>query len=290
MSRPRFLAAFAFLTAGLLQAVASADTYKTIHIRNPTGKTADDMDVTFSIATDQDKPQSTNPARPTKPNDAFNAVSGTGTRTLSFTDGSVANNGTADFEVHLDGNLAKGAAAVTGVTFSYPPVGGRPTPNIALTANQMAVSVAGFTNSEYYDFSNRSNGVLHLLGSNPGIQYDLMDLNVYTNLPLANFNFDHLRDDLGTPVFSSADYRVSPGQDGAISLGTILPNTYTIATIGPLVLTDLSSGDVVTFSTPQDYAQNVVPEPNSLVLAALGGLGLLANRRRAADPEPIAPQ
>lgn len=287
--RSRRIELVALLTALMLTAFSSstwAVTFKTIHITNPSDTAAHDMHVTHTLSVS--KVSAVLPGQPPKPpSNTFEGATGTGTNTVSFAGGGPLKKGETDhYNMESPDNLPAGeppfaAKLITKVEFTNQ--NGEVFKTLRSDGSddekkEFKTNVRGFTNEEFYDFSNLSSASLHLLNSDAdlNIRYTLFDVEVFANLPLTNFNIDHFTEGLsGNAVFATAQLVINPGDHLTIPLGSVSAGTYALASIGAITTEDLESGISLTTDIPQGYAQNV-PEPSAHLLFGTGLLGILA--------------
>ena len=268
-----------------------ASTIKVVHIRNPGNSAYDDMHVTFTSKTSSTVPTRGTGSRSSYASDQFDTASGLGSATLNFANASVGfgSGSTDNFSVLLEGDTNEhNPLMVSQVVFTN---GGVPKktllPNLLDPKDkEFEMNVAGFTNAEFFDLTNLDSVYLNLLNwlTQLNLEYTLSDLKVFTNLPRGNFNMDnYLNTGDAVPVYSAASVTIGPGVTLQIPLGGIQSNTYVLATINTLSITDLDNGNTNVFRVPQSYAQDVnhvVPEPSMILLVAVGMLGLACTSRR----------
>jgi hypothetical protein len=145
----------------------------------------------------------------------------------------------------------------------------------------------GFTNFEYFDFSDPNNGHFFILNPTDNgvqLQYLLADFQIFKNLPAGNLSGDPFTNTTGgSLIFSNPALTIAPGQIIDIPLGAVSSGTYSLATIGALTVTDVVFGGSDVYATSQGFLQTFgVPEPETyaLMLAGLGLLVFVARRRK----------
>jgi hypothetical protein len=255
-----------------------ADGLKTVHIKNPYGA-ATDMHVTFYNTVLEVKPVN----GPGTKSDHFSAVTGINdTSTANFGGGTLGSGATDNFDVKIKGNPNKNEFFVQLVDFTVLNNQGQSVSIGKLDPNGNPAqkklfqnNVKGFTNNEVFDFSDPMNAELTLFGepADSAISVSLSDFMVFKNLPLSNFNLDNYKETSGgTAVFSAPMLTIGPGSIVNIPLGPVGLDTYSLATVGAITVTDLVTADTVVFSTPQSYAQDFVPEPPTILLLAMATL------------------
>lgn len=259
---------------------AFADTIKVIHIKNP-GPAAADMHVTFFGNTQDTRGLSTN-----GPSDHFGLATGVGGPTINYSMGALANGAVDDMTVKVMGNLPAGASFANLVLFTDATgaIIRRLDPNgTAQEKRDFANNVKGFTNHEYFDFSDPNNGQLFLLGEDPSlnISITLSNFAVFTDLSLSNFDVSNYRNTgAATPVFSAPSLTIGPGGSVNIPLGALQLGTYELATVDTITVQDFTTNQTTVYNIPQAYAQDDVPEPSTIALLGLGISVLVAYAQR----------
>jgi hypothetical protein len=265
--------------------IAKAKSIFTLGVTNPTQSAADSMRAIFNATVSQAINPNGNVAQPS---DVFLAASGLTTGgDITFSEGSLGFQSTVKSSITLDANFQNlGNEAVRGIDlFSN----GGVIANFAARTKNFQQFVLKFTNDEFYDFSNPQSGILNLINpstdASNGIQYSILNLRVYKNLPLSNFNAAQVLDGLGSlvPVFSQSELTLAPGGGSSpINLGQIASGTYAVAVADSVATRDLSNGSMNRFSGPLFYAQDFqgvpVSEPDTLAILAAGVAFLLSFR------------
>lgn len=132
---------------------------------------------------------------------------------------------------------------------------------------------AGFTNHDYFDLSDSSNGMLTLINDpldDPGqsFEYALENLRVYTNLPESNFNLDDF-EEVGSamPVYSVPSLVVGPNQTISISLGEVglAGAGYAVAIADKTTVRNLDTGVEVTHGTLALGADGTSGDPKTVL-------------------------
>jgi hypothetical protein len=132
--------------------------------------------------------------------------------------------------------------------------------------------VKGFTCSEWFDFSSLSAVTFFMEGSAFDLEYGLTDLRIYEMPQSAWSDFATQADpSLGTLKYSAPGI-TTVGQNATWSanLGVFAADSYALAMIGNLAVTDLANGETINYETPQIYAENPIPEPSAIALVAVG--------------------
>ncbi len=223
-----------------------AGTIKTIHITNP-GPAAADMEITFTIPIEGVKSvMKDNP----NPSNTFSGVTGTGTTTLGFAGGNLPTGDTDHFNLQSKDNLPKpikptAGNLITEVDFSD--ADGNIITSLKSTGNKEEVqkfklNVRGFTNEEFFDFSNLNDVTLNISNSDADLnmQYVLSDFSLFKNLPIANFNLTDFMNTNGTiPILGPTTVILNPGDDFTYHLGQVDPSLYELATIGSITTRNL---------------------------------------------------
>lgn len=184
----------------------------------------------------------------------------------SFADKSVEMNGADDIVYFSRGELSPGTPLlfkanvlkgngpyITKVVFVSYNHKGRLQQVIELSKNSNKnafAAVKGFTNDDYFDLSDKSNGVFTLINdfsgsANQDIEYVLEGLRIYTNLPEWDYtlmNFENMGN--ATPVYSIPYLVVGPGQTINIPVGQVgLPGQgYALAIADKTTVRDLFTG------------------------------------------------
>ena len=290
----------ALMVGFLFSSAALGDTIKTLHIQLPNGGPATDMHVTFfgkvNKAPHGTPPNNLHPNdRTGDPSDRFDGVSGVGTATLNFAGippsvSSLSPGQTDNFNVGIMGDPVGGPTAaniVTKVEFTKDDVVFRTLmPGNEQQTKEFKKYVTGFTNDEFFDFSNTSDAQLFLLNidASLNLRYILSDFKVYKDLPLSNFTVNDFQNTvLGTLVFSTNELIIGPGSSTDIHLGSVMSSTYALATIGTIIVEDLTDGSSQSYGVPQGYGQtvSVIPEPSTFLLLLWSiCIGLIVPRNR----------
>lgn len=266
---------------------ALADIYKTMHITNPSNQAAKDMHVTFKRNLKGDRPtRGVKDGRKSYASDAFDSCNPQ-QAVANFGDGTLAAGATDNFQVNLRGNTSsKNKQIVEKVEFTdgqgevfytMEPAGSKE------KRKEFAKNVTGFTNAEYFDFSDIENASLHLFNPDAelNLRYTITDFAVYKDLPLSSFNLDDFEDITGgTLVFTSDAVVIRPGESFEVGLGAVDPTSYAMAMCSSIEVEDLDTGETLTYGVPQHYASDVPSPPGSVLLLA-GALGIGLPRRRS---------
>lgn len=275
---------------------ASADVIKTLHIGMPdAGLQVNDMHVSFfgEVLT----VGGTQANRTGSPSDMFDGVRGVGSNTLNF-DAVSRRLSIDNFNVKIKGDPAGSAIAsniVTKVEFTkdgdvienqtLENGADNTSPELAKT-KRFKQRVTGFTNDEAFDFSDLTQSYLRLFNTDPSLnlRYLLSDFKLYKNLSLVDFTLEDFMLDPSEAnlLLAIPEFAIEPGETIDFLLGAVDTGTYALATIGTLIVEDVSDGTRFVYSTPQGYAQTVdvdVPEPATLMLV-LTGLAVVGLRRR----------
>ncbi len=278
------------MTAALLvtdqpQAKAANSIKKTIHIKNPTrDETFDDLHLTF-YKTPLDTWGQTKVGQSS---DRFEAsVILGGSKKIEYSQGTLPNGVTDHMGVKLAGSTKGPTAAklVKKVEFTKK---GKVEHVLDQSSRQNRKAfkkyVTGFTNEEYFDFSDLDSSWLHILNSEAdlNIQYTLYDFKVYKNIPMSYFELDSIWDTTpptGDLVYSQGVVVINPGTAESVFLEAVLDETYAFASITSLVVTDLDTDETILYDLGQVFAETV-PEPGTIALLALGSVALLHRRRR----------
>ncbi|MBA6233112.1 MULTISPECIES: PEP-CTERM sorting domain-containing protein [unclassified Colwellia] len=271
----------------------SASLIKTMHIQMPSSSFGvNDMHVSFfDKVTDVGGASDT---RTNNPSDRFDGVSGVDSNTLNFA--APANTRSIDnFNVKIQGNpvgLPLASNIVTKVEFTKDgkviesetlELGTDNSAKERAKTKKFKKRVTGFTNDEAFDFSDLTQSHLRLFNTDASLnlRYLMTDFKIYTDLSLANFTLEDFMYDL--PVdnlfLEISELVIEPGETSDFLLGSMNLGTYALATIGTLIVEDLSDGSRFEYLVPQGYAQTVVPEPLTLVIFLFGLAGVAFRRR-----------
>jgi hypothetical protein len=248
---------------------------KTFHIHNPGPNTADEVEMVFTGTVQEIKDAGGADNKGFKPK-----VNDSNARIVTLAGGSFVKCQNIDYDVTanmpeqevLPGRNLKPVVNLelkAGLTFK---LRGQEV-NSQQDRKNKRKHVAGFTNYEsfYYTDPNNAEFIIQNPFPEDRIHYVLSDLSVFTNLPVADFSIDAIRNLSGlVPIFSVPEVILLPGFELRIPIGQVRGGTFALATVGNIRVTDLDEGDFVDFSVPQFYAEAFIPEPTAAVLAIAG--------------------